>query len=117
MKWLRESAQTKRAKEEMLRLGLSTITTSILHARTAPKANDGNKHRGITSIFAKSRRMKHAAQETVQRGWRGGGREGGHHRYYSVNASVNTLYDVFRKAWISRCLLVLVISALEHQMH
>jgi len=55
----------ERAKEGMLRLGLSTIATPIPHARTAPKANDENKHRGITSIFAKSRRMKHAAQGAV----------------------------------------------------
>ena len=62
----------EQAKEEMLRLGLSIIATSILHARTAPKANDGNKHSGIMSIFAKSRRMKHAARggtKGVARGW------------------------------------------------
>lgn len=31
-------------------------------------------------------------------------------RYYSVNTSVNTSRDVFRKAWISRRLLILVIA-------
>lgn len=46
------------------------------------------------------------------RGWRGGGRErwASSCRYYSMNASVNTPRDVFRKAWISRRLLILVIA-------
>lgn len=48
-----ESAQTNE-EAGMLRLGLSTTATLILHhARTALKANDGNKHRGITSVHSR----------------------------------------------------------------
>lgn len=43
----------ERAEEGMLRLGSSTIATPISHARAAPKDNDGNKHRGITSIYSR----------------------------------------------------------------
>lgn len=49
-------------------------------------------------------------------GIRGGGTKGwpgrwaSSCRYYNVNASVNTPRDVFRKAWISRRLLILVIA-------
>lgn len=43
----------EQAEEGMLRLGLSTIATPIPHARAALKANDGNKHRGITSIYSR----------------------------------------------------------------
>lgn len=99
----------QQAEEGMLRLGLSTTAASIPHARTALKANDGNKHRGITSILAKSQRMKHVTQGIVGGERRGGGRKGGHHRA-SVNASVNMPCDVFREAWISRRLLILVTA-------
>lgn len=45
---------TKRVEEGMLRLGLSTTAIPIPHrARTALKANDGNKHREITSIYSR----------------------------------------------------------------
>lgn len=46
------------------------------------------------------------------KGWSGGGPErwASSYRYYSVNACVNTPRDVFRKAWISRRLLILVIA-------
>jgi len=50
---IERKSTNERAEEGMLRLGLSTIATPIPHARAAPKANDENKHRGITSIYSR----------------------------------------------------------------
>lgn len=75
--------------------------------------------RNYECTFAKSRRMKHAAQRRTT-GWSGdGGDEGRHHHAaINVNASVNTPRDVFHKAWISRRLLIFVIArALVRRMH
>lgn len=56
--------------------------------------------------------MKHATRQGAYKGMARGwpGRWASSCRYYSVNASVNTPRDVFRKARISRRLLILVIA-------
>lgn len=68
--------------------------------RVAPKTGAGNKHYGITSVHSREDEEEH-----------GGRRKASSRRYYSVNANVNTAADVFRKAQISRRLLILVIAA------
>lgn len=53
-------------------------------------------------------RCAQGAYKGMAKGWPG--RWASSCRYYSVNASVNTPRDVFRKARISRRLLILVIA-------
>lgn len=61
-------------------------------------------------VYIREKPTDEACRAEAHKGWSGGGYEGRHHRTaINVNTSVNTPRDVFHKAWISRCLLILVI--------